>query len=217
VSNLTVSCPVESSDVFTVSFFASETGQIQGAQLTHENLTAGVSATRAVLPISHVISPLDTIVSAHSLSTAYGRAIAYTALFEGTNFATLESSKLLRIDEGGQACICLRPLLVAYGVAETFKTDVTDVLSAKPYPIPSPTIFFVKPGHLDSLASSILKQARKSFLVFPFAWRHKFAGISEGFITKDSLWDRLLLDNTRARVIGEGAGTLRALIVSGGM
>ncbi len=67
---------------------------MQGAQLTHENITAGVAAIRALLPASHPLSPLDTIVSAHSLSTAYGRAIAYTAVFEGTSFATLHSSKL---------------------------------------------------------------------------------------------------------------------------
>lgn len=87
-------------DVFTVSFFESETGHLQGAQLTHENLTAGVAATRALLPLSSAISPLDTIVSAHNLSTAYGRAIAYTAIFEGTSFATLDSTRLFRLDEG---------------------------------------------------------------------------------------------------------------------
>ncbi len=87
-------------DVFTVSFFSSPSGELQAASFTHENLTAGVASARALLPLSGAISPLDTIVSAHSLSTAYGRAVAYTAIYEGTNFATLKSSQLINSDEG---------------------------------------------------------------------------------------------------------------------
>lgn len=86
--------PKEPSDVFTISLYEAKDGLIQGAQLTHENLTAGVAAVRALLPASHTFSPLDTIVSAHSLSTAYGRAIAYTALYEGTSFTTLPSNEV---------------------------------------------------------------------------------------------------------------------------
>lgn len=88
----------EPTDVFTVSYFSNEAGQLQAAQLTHENVTAGVAATRSLLPISHALSPLDTLVSAFSLSTAYGRTIAYTAIYEGTSFATLPSSKMYHAD-----------------------------------------------------------------------------------------------------------------------
>jgi long-chain acyl-CoA synthetase len=88
-------------DVFTVSFYASETGQLQGAHLTHANFTAGVAATRALLTVSNGISSLDTIASSHSLSTSFGRAIAYTAIFEGSSFATLDSTKLFHIEDGG--------------------------------------------------------------------------------------------------------------------
>ncbi|KAJ7752042.1 hypothetical protein B0H16DRAFT_1547206 [Mycena metata] len=186
------------SDVFTISFYSSESGHIQGAQITHENITAGVAAVRALLPLSHAFSPLDTVVSAHSLGTAYGRAIAYTALFEGTSFATLESSKLFHANE------------------YTPQINVADALSSKVYPIPSPTIAFIKTGHLHTLVPAILKEARKSFLLYPFAWRHKVAGISEGFVTKESLWDRLVFDSARSRVAGEGSGTLRAVICSEG-
>ncbi len=74
--------------------------ELRGTQLTHENLTAGVTATRALLPLSGAISPLDTIASSHSLSSAFGRAVAYTAVYEGTNFATFASTKLVGTDEG---------------------------------------------------------------------------------------------------------------------
>ncbi|KAJ7694171.1 hypothetical protein B0H17DRAFT_1058042 [Mycena rosella] len=185
-------------DIFTVSFFASESGHIQGAQLTHENLTAGVAAVRAMLPISHAFSQLDTVVSAHSMGTAYGRAIAYTALFEGTSFATLESSKLFHADE------------------YTPQINVADALSSKVYPIPPPTIAFMKPGHLHTLVDAILKEARKSFFLHPFAWRHKMAGIAEGFLTKESLWDRLVFDAARSRVAGDKFSALRTVIVSEG-
>lgn len=68
--------------------------------LTHQNITAGVTAIRALLPPNAPLSALDTIISAHSLSTAFGRTIAYTALYDGTSFATLESSKVFELGNG---------------------------------------------------------------------------------------------------------------------
>ncbi|KDQ33577.1 hypothetical protein PLEOSDRAFT_1091549 [Pleurotus ostreatus PC15] len=186
------------SDVYTTSFFATKDGQVHGAELTHENFTAGVAAVRALLPLSNTISPLDTIVSSHSLSTAYGRAIAYTAIYEGTSFATLDSSKIY-VEEDAH-----------------FSKDVKDVRSAMRFPIPPPTILFINPDHLKSLTSSILGVAKKSWLLFSIAWRHKIAGLTEGFVTKDSLWDRLLFDTARARVVDECAGSLRGIVVAGG-
>ncbi|KAF8212433.1 hypothetical protein K438DRAFT_1567350 [Mycena galopus ATCC 62051] len=184
-------------DVFTVSFFSSESGHIQGAQLTHENITAGVAAVRALLPLSYAFSQLDTIVSAHSMGTAYGRAIAYTAIYEGTSFASLESSKLFHANE------------------YTPQINVADALSFKVYPVPSPTVAFLKPEHVHTMVPAIWKEARRSFL-FPFAWRHKLAALTEGFLSKESLWDRLVFDAARSRVSGPGAATLRAVIVSEG-
>ncbi len=96
------------------------------------------------------------------------------------------------------------------------KADVADVATLKKYPIPSPTVLFIKPGHLETLVSSILDGAKKASLIYPFAWRHKISGIAEGFLTKDSLWDRLVFDGARAKVIGDAAGTLAAVVVSGG-
>lgn len=99
---------------------------------------------------------------------------------------------------------------------ETVKHDLNDIDSSKSYPIPSTTILFIKPDHLKAMVSAILKQAASSLLLYPFGWRHKLAGVKEGFITKDSLWDRLVFDSARAKVIGDAAGTLRGVIVSGG-
>lgn len=42
------------------------------------------------------------------------------------------------------------------------------------------------------------------------------AGVADGFITKESLWDRLVFDRLRSEVLGEAAGTLRGVIVAGG-
>jgi long-chain acyl-CoA synthetase len=83
-------------DVFTVSYCRDASDQVRAVHLTHQNITAGVTAIRALLPASAPLSALDTIISAHSLSTAFGRTVAYTALYEGTSFATLESSKLFK-------------------------------------------------------------------------------------------------------------------------
>ena len=76
---------------------------------------------------------------------------------------------------------------------------------------------FIKPGHLTSIVSGIISEAKKSWLLQPFAWRHKLAGVTDGFITNQSLWDRLVFDSARVRVIGDSAATLRAVVVSGGM
>lgn len=75
-------------------------------QLTHQNLTAGVAATRALMPPSSAMSPLDTILSAYPLSSPYGRAVAYTALFEGTSFVTVDSTKLIKPEGGEYSTAC---------------------------------------------------------------------------------------------------------------
>jgi long-chain acyl-CoA synthetase len=186
------------SDVFSVSFFQDSNGHIQGTQLTHANLTAGVAAVHALFPMSAMLSTLDTIVSTHSMGGAYGRAVAYTAIYEGASFATTESSKLFRVDEA------------------IMKQDINDILSAQLYSIPSATVLFLRPSHLELLADAILREAKKSLIISSFAWRHKLAGISEGFVSKDSLWDRLVYDAARARVVGEGAGTFRMIIAGEG-
>jgi len=100
-------------------------------------------------------------------------------------------------------------------LAETTKFNAGEMGLSNAYPIPPPTIFFMKPGHLENAVSLIAKEASKSFMLYPFARRHKQASISEGYITKESLWDRLLFDSARAKVIGDGAD-MRALIISGG-
>lgn len=87
--------------MYTTSFYMTPSGKVQGAQLTHENFTAGVAAIRALFPAAMALSSLDTVVSAFPLSTAYGRAIAYTAIHEGTSFATVPSSEVFHTDESG--------------------------------------------------------------------------------------------------------------------
>jgi len=189
--------PPHASDVFSVSFHEGQSDGLGSTKFTHENVTAGVAAVRSMLPTSNMLSALDTIVSAHPLNTIYGRVIAYTAIYEGTSFATLSSAGT---DITGE---------------QEILNDLNDTLSYRRYPIPSPTVLFMKPGNLETLVSQIHKEASRSIL-YSLAMRHKKAGIAEGFVSKESLWDRLVFDGARANVIGEGAGTLRCVIVSGG-
>lgn len=92
-----------------------------------------------------------------------------------------------------------------------------DLSTTAAYRISSPTILFVRPAHLKSLCDNILHQATKSsWILTNLAWRHKLSGILEGYITKQSLWDRLVYDSARVKVMGKGAGTVRAVVVSGG-
>ncbi|KAI0003328.1 acetyl-CoA synthetase-like protein [Russula compacta] len=184
-------------DVFTVSFYRDTNNEVRAAHLTHQNITAGVIATRALLPASAPFSALDTIISAHSLSTAFGRTIAYTALYEGTSFATLDSSKVFQLDNVDSP------------------SPLHDVISTQQVGLPPATVFFLKPTQLDAVVNTIISNAKKSF-IFPLAWRHKLAGIFEGYFTKESLWDRLVFDNARSTVFGERAASLRAVVVSDG-
>ncbi|KAG2146901.1 uncharacterized protein EDB93DRAFT_1147985 [Suillus bovinus] len=186
----------QSGSAYTVSFFETPSGGMRCVQLSHENFTSGVTAIRALFPATINISTLDTIVSGHSLSTPYGRAIAYAALFEGASFATLPSTSVFRDSDA--------PAL-----------DVADVLSATKFPIPSPTVLFLKPEHVQSIASSVISRAKKS-LFFPLAWRHKFASLTEGFVAKDSLWDRTVFSSAREDVLGKMADTVKAVVTSGG-
>ena len=94
--------------------------------------------------------------------------------------------------------------------------NLRDILSATNLPIPSPTFLFIKPGHLESLSSSIITEAKKSVVLYSFAHRHKLAGITEGFISKDSLWDRLVFENARKTAMGDAASTVRGIVVTGG-
>ena len=96
-------------------------------------------------------------------------------------------------------------------------TDLADLQSVTTYAIPSATLLFMKPSHLNALTSAILNEAKlSSAVLYSIAWRHKLASISEGFVSKQSLWDRLVFDAARVSVMDKGAGTVRGVIVSGG-
>ncbi|KAF8479026.1 hypothetical protein DFH94DRAFT_36957 [Russula ochroleuca] len=81
--------------------------------------------------------------------------------------------------------------------------------------LPPTTVLFLKPTHLNAVVDAIIANAKRS-LLFPLAWRHKLAGIFEGFFTKESLWDRLVFDNARNAAFGEDAASIRAVVVSEG-
>lgn len=184
-------------DVFTVSFYRDADEQVRAVHLTHQNITAGVTAIRALLPLNVPLSSVDTINSAHSLSTAFGRTIAYMALYDGTSFATLESSKVFKL-----------------ATADS-EDPIADVKSTHLLGLPPATVYFLKPTHMEAVVNAIVSSAKKS-LLFPLAWRHKVASVLEGYVTKESLWDRLVLDDARSSVLGEAAASARAVIVSDG-
>lgn len=94
-------------------------------------------------------------------------------------------------------------------------SPIDDVMSTHQLGLPPKTVLFLKPPHLNAVVDAIIANAKKSFL-FPLAWRHKLAGIFEGYFTKESLWDRLVFDDARGAVFGEDAPSIRAVIVSEG-
>ena len=94
--------------------------------------------------------------------------------------------------------------------------NVDDILSATKLPIPSPTVLFARPDHLQGLSTAVLSRAKKSSFTYPVVWRHKLAALAEGFLSKESLWDRVVFDGAREYVMGRMASTLKAVVVSGG-
>jgi long-chain acyl-CoA synthetase len=105
-------------------------------------------------------------------------------------------------------------LLISFSAPPAFLTlqDLTSTFDK--YPIPSPTLLFVKPQHLEQLAGAINNQAGASSL-WSLARRHKRSALASGFVSKDGLWDRLVLDTARAEVMRTGAGTVRGIIIGG--
>jgi long-chain acyl-CoA synthetase len=130
------------------------------------------------------------------MSSAYGRAIAYTAVFEGTSFASIAGSEVFVEEEKG-------------GII------MPDRLGVKKYPIPPATMMFVIPEQLTWLATKVKQEAMKSWM-FNIGWRHKLSGVDDGFVSNQTLWDRLVFDGARAKVMGDNVGVLRAVVVSGG-
>ncbi|KAI6109863.1 hypothetical protein F5141DRAFT_1188772 [Pisolithus sp. B1] len=169
-ANITESVAAGPNDPYTLAFFEAPSGKMQAVRFTHENMTSGVAAIRALFPPSMALSGVDTIVSNHSLSTPYGRAIAYSALYENASFATIDSTRI-------------------YDTTRVGDTNGVQLRNAQPHNL------------ADDLSSSILKHGRESWL-YSFAWRHKLAAFAEGFLSKDSLWDRMVFDNAREHCLG---------------
>lgn len=111
---------------------------------------------------------------------------------------------------------------------------VSALLNGTSRALPSPTILFLcvyyaktrgryadyalnrTPPQLHSLTSSTLSQAKRSHPLFFLAWRHKLAALQEGFVTKDTFWDRMAFAKARETVLGEMSQTLRAVIIADG-
>jgi long-chain acyl-CoA synthetase len=192
---------VRPNDPFTLTFSETSSGDLQGVRFTHSHFTSGVTAIRALFPPSIALSTLDTIVSGHSLSTPFGRAVAYTALYEGACFATCDSTRTY-----------YNPDIES----SASPRNVNDILSTSKLPIPSPTVLVLHPDHVQDLSTAILSRAKKSSIIYPVVWRHKLAALAEGFVSKESLWDRLVFDGAREHILGRMAGTLKAVVVGGG-
>ena len=170
-------------------------------RFTHSHCTSGVTAIRALFPPPIALSTLDTILSDHSLSTPFGRAVAYTALYEGACFATGDSTRT-----------CYNPDVES----SASPRNINGILSTSKFPIPSPTVLVLHPDHVQNLSTVVLSRAKKSSFIYPVVWRHKLAALAEGFVSKESLWDRLVFDGAREHVLGRMAGTLKAVVVGGG-
>lgn len=185
--------------VYTVSCSRTAVGQLSATQFTHANFVAATAAFMTLSPYSPVTCPIETILSSYSPSTPFGRSIVYAALLRVANFTTTDSANIF-----------------APKLSDT-ADRLYDLNSAiKSYPMPSPTVLIMDAEHLRSLAEAIQSVAKHSWF-YRFAYRHKLAGIIDGFVCRDSLWDRLVFDGARTEVLGaDAAGAMRNIIVASG-
>ncbi|EJD05963.1 uncharacterized protein FOMMEDRAFT_119392 [Fomitiporia mediterranea MF3/22] len=191
--------PVESpqiqpQDIYSVSFYPGPNHELKATRLTHQNMTAGVTATRALFPLSGAISESDSIASSHSLSTPFGRAVAYTALYENAHFSTIDTSTVF--SRSGTS------------------TQETEALKQLIKMSPALTITFLTPPQLNTIVSSILSLAEKS-LFFSVAWRHKLSHLQHGFLSKENMWDNSFFVGPRKAILKGMANSLRAVVISG--
>ena len=136
-------------------------------------------------------------------------------MYDGTSFATLESSKLFQLVLGMTHDDDFLRAVLTSGFSVGPLHPIDDVMSTRQLGIPPATVLFLKPNHLGDVVNAIISNAKRSF-IFPLAWRQKFAGIFEGYFTKQSLWDRLVFDNARSVALGDGSASIRAVVVSDG-
>jgi len=185
------------SDVITVAFHSVSNGVPQGTKITHENVVAGVTATRVLPPLNDLLTPADMVYSAYSPSTALGRTILYTALYEGTHFSTTQST-------------VLDP---PYNLRTP--RDVSDLIStANSSEAPAPTVFFGDASHAESITRDVLNEAKMTSPFFNLACRHKFYNLEEGHLANSSFWDRFIFNSARRHALGKSASVLRFMVIA---
>jgi long-chain acyl-CoA synthetase len=148
--------------------------------------------------------------SAHSLSTAFGRAVAYSAIFGQSSFATLDSTKLFTLKEVSLSGPFLRfeYNLISFQIYPKLMSMIFCRLTK--LRIPSPTILFIKPAHLN--LSHLQSMNRPKVIPIFVRQPTQALGAMNGFIAKDSLWDRMLFDGARSAVLGEVGNTVRGVV-----
>ncbi|GJJ12182.1 hypothetical protein Clacol_006423 [Clathrus columnatus] len=68
--------PNDPNAIFSIYLYETSKGELQGTQLTHVNVTAGVTSARLFFPANDAMTPTDTLLSIFQLSTPFGRALA---------------------------------------------------------------------------------------------------------------------------------------------
>ena len=86
--------------------------------------------------------PADAIASVHSLTTPFGRGIAYSALFDGCSFTTVKSTELYKTGKG-EYTLHLTLSLIIETLAEAALDHVAELLAVPKSGFPSPTVLFL--------------------------------------------------------------------------
>ncbi|KZT59819.1 acetyl-CoA synthetase-like protein [Calocera cornea HHB12733] len=190
--------PVEATidDVISVTFYGNAAdGRPIGAEITHQNLTAGVTAVMNLFASGKSITATDTIISAFSLASPFGRAVAYAAVYNGAAFATVPSTALYK------------------GPLDASKVGLEDLLhTVDLYDLPPPTVAFITPPHLTSWGQAILSNVGVLFLL---GWRHKIAASNNGHVSRDSWLDNFIFGGAR-KITGKKLDQKLRQIVLGG-
>ncbi|EJU05730.1 acetyl-CoA synthetase [Dacryopinax primogenitus] len=190
--------PVETApeDVFSVNFYTTgPDGRPIGAEITHQNLTAGVASVMNLFASGKTLSAADTVVSAFSFAHPFGRAVAYASIYNGSAFGTVPSTALHK------------------GPLDASKVGLDELQhTVDLYDLPAPTVVFLTPPHLTSWGQAILRSVGFFFL---FGWRHKIAEATHGHISRDSWLDNFIFGGARKKAGKKLDEKLRQIIIAG--
>ena len=165
--------PGKSEELYTICYTSGTTGDPKGVMLTHGNFIADVAGVFSTFPAKFRVTNSDTHISFLPLAHVFEQAVMVGLLTAGARIGFYRGDVLKLLE---------------------------DVALLKP------TVFVAVPRLLNRIYSKILAtvkegSALRQFL-FNSAIERKRALLRQGIVTRETMWDRVVLKKVQARLGG---------------